>query len=385
MDNVIQDLIVGAASNGLWSLLAFLGVNTVQTLKEHLSKTDAVTQAAEAAVASIAAHFPIGTGSERARLVQFLKSPELESIVRQLYANRMVGKETASEGSTESIRREFLALMSLHLDVSANRIQGAADPVFHAIVTACNVNLGRAASQGPLGAHEALSTYRHRRLLDELEVIERNLTVLVPAAGTKPDIQSILAFEEKYRQQVGTRHSHIQPPHFDSARKVPIDDLFVAPKFFSPRRNRPARSGRGDVSIDALTQSIYRLVIIGNPGGGKSTLANKLVHDMATQYSARPISGRQLTPILVVLREYGRLKKAQNCSILQFIELQANANYQVQPPPGAFEYLLLNGRLLVVFDGLDELLDTTYRQEVSADVESFCSLYPSIPVLVTSR
>jgi hypothetical protein len=39
----------------------------------------------------------------------------------------------------------------------------------------------------------------------------------------------------------------------------------------------------------------------------------------------------------------------------------------------------------VIFDGLDELLDTSSRQEVTGDVESFCTLYPSAPVLVTSR
>jgi len=57
----------------------------------------------------------------------------------------------------------------------------------------------------------------------------------------------------------------------------------------------------------------------------------------------------------------------------------------VNPPYGAFEYLLLNGRLAIIFDGLDELLDTSYRQEVTKDIESFCNLFPSTPVIVTSR
>ncbi|MGA9099774.1 MAG: hypothetical protein WB392_12680 [Methanotrichaceae archaeon] len=47
--------------------------------------------------------------------------------------------------------------------------------------------------------------------------------------------------------------------------------------------------------------------------------------------------------------------------------------------------MLLNGRALVIFDGLDELLDTSYRQEISSDIECFCSLYPSVPIIVTSR
>ena len=40
---------------------------------------------------------------------------------------------------------------------------------------------------------------------------------------------------------------------------------------------------------------------------------------------------------------------------------------------------------MVIFDGLDELLDTSYRQDIRSDIELFCHLYPSVPVLVTSR
>ena len=55
------------------------------------------------------------------------------------------------------------------------------------------------------------------------------------------------------------------------------------------------------------------------------------------------------------------------------------------PVINTFEYLLRNGRTVVIFDGLDELLDTNRRQEISKDVESFCTLYPSVPIVVTSR
>jgi hypothetical protein len=97
------------------------------------------------------------------------------------------------------------------------------------------------------------------------------------------------------------------------------------------------------------------------------------------------LNDRKVTAVLVVLREYGGQKKIDPCSILQFIELQAASRYQVPAPEGALEYLLLAGRLVVIFDGLDELLDTSYRREVSDDVESFSNLYPSVPVIVTSR
>jgi hypothetical protein len=34
---------------------------------------------------------------------------------------------------------------------------------------------------------------------------------------------------------------------------------------------------------------------------------------------------------------------------------------------------------------MDELLDTSYRQEIRDDIETFCNRYPSVPILVTSR
>ena len=59
--------------------------------------------------------------------------------------------------------------------------------------------------------------------------------------------------------------------------------------------------------------------------------------------------------------------------------------YQSLAPDGLVERLLLTGRAVVIFDGLDELLDTSRRRDVSDRVEQFCSAYPLTPVLVTSR
>ena len=67
------------------------------------------------------------------------------------------------------------------------------------------------------------------------------------------------------------------------------------------------------------------------------------------------------------------------------METQATSRYQTEPPDGALEYLLFSGRAFVIFDGLDELLDTSDRQEIAGDIESFCRIYPTVPVLVTSR
>src|SRR5262249_53084017 len=67
------------------------------------------------------------------------------------------------------------------------------------------------------------------------------------------------------------------------------------------------------------------------------------------------------------------------------IEHKLETFYQCKPPPGAVERFLLDGSALVIFDGLDELVDTRRRNSVSDIVERFCSEYPLTKVLVTSR
>jgi predicted NACHT family NTPase len=139
-------------------------------------------------------------------------------------------------------------------------------------------------------------------------------------------------------------------------------------------------------SLQEFLHGLGRTVLLGQPGGGKSTLALKICHELATKYTSRPVAGRLLTPVLVILRDYAVSKTTQSGSLLDFIEASARAHYTFGvPPEGAFEYLLTNGSLLVIFDGLDELLETSRRQEVSDDVEAFSTRFPSTPILVTSR
>ncbi|MBD0362528.1 MAG: NACHT domain-containing protein [Coleofasciculus sp. C3-bin4] len=333
-----------------------------------------IQKAAEAVSERIKCYEP----AEIDQICLFLTSAEAEVIVRQIYAAKLSGSQ---QQSFELIREEFLTSFSLYTNIPKDELQDSARLILDDLIEGCEEALQIAIDQGILSAHEAKSAFRHQIILDEIAAIQKNLDLLT--APQKPDIQAILKFEEAYRQQVGERHKHITPPYIDAAQKLPINRLYVCPNFVTTSTNKGEE--RETLKMPDFLGGIYRAVLLGNPGGGKSTFTLKLCHVLATCYSERLFAGREVTPILVVLRDYGAKKKELNCSILQFIEATANSDYQIQPPPKAFEYLLLNGRAVVIFDGLDELLDTSYRQEISSDVESFCNLYPSVPVLVTSR
>jgi hypothetical protein len=384
MSGIAEGIILGVLGNAATSVSAWTASNLGRALvgdellkKWKIEETSLQPMLRKAADA-LAEVVELGGPARMEEVCLFLVTPEVEAILRQVYATRL----TEDGGSIDAIRAKFLRSFSSYVEVDEKILRDSSNKLFDALLEACEYTLGQAIDRGVLSAHEAKSEFRYRLLRDELGLIRENTDYLV--ALNKPDVDAILRFEGEYRNQVAGRHGFIIPPSFDAPPKLPINDIYVTPNFVPIVRRGGEETSPRD--YQELLAGIQRAVLLGDPGGGKSTFAGKLCYDLATRYSERLVAGRDLTPILVVLRDYGAEKAAHGYSILDFIERKAVSTYQLDsPPPGAFKYLLLNGRAMVIFDGLDELLDTSRRREIGGDIESFCNYYSSVPVLITSR
>ncbi|HUU86284.1 MAG TPA: NACHT domain-containing protein [Candidatus Glassbacteria bacterium] len=376
---LIEGIISGVVANGLSTIVLSMGDKSQNALQYLFRKDSELDKTLKKAIQSVTNAAELDDEQKAEKLRTFLSSPDVESIVRQIYANKLTEDEDVNY--LKSIHEEFLVGLSLYLGEPEKNVEDLADQIFDVLLESCDYALTAAIEEGNLFAHEAKSSLRQTIIIGELAVIKKNLDFLT--ANHKINIQGILDFEKKYLAQVEKRHWYIIPSYFNEAQKLPISDVFVNPTFIP----LPKKEGEHPNELDMrdFLSNVYRSVVLGNPGGGKSTLSLKLCHDLAEHYSKRILAGRQVLPILVVLRDYDAEKKDCKCSILQFIETMVNSKYQIKPPNGAFEYLLLNGRAVVIFDGLDELIETECRQQISDDIESFCNLYPSVPVLVTSR
>ncbi|MEU5318825.1 HEAT repeat domain-containing protein [Streptomyces sp. NPDC021056] len=146
---------------------------------------------------------------------------------------------------------------------------------------------------------------------------------------------------------------------------------------------RPAR----DVLEVLADPEADRVVLLGDPGAGKSTLARYLAlllpGEIPVGHPLESLVGR--VPLVVELREYAAAGWRDR-TFEEFLR-HLHGTKGMAPPFPVTERLLAEGRAVVVFDGLDELFDPAARKEVSHRIADFAFRYTEagVRVVVTSR
>lgn len=267
----------------------------------------------------------------------------------------------------------------------------------------------------------------HRDLIARCDQIDQALQVLNrsrPARGRLTSLEELRPSLIKIARGLQNMTKQIRVETNKGARSVDISKVYIPPKLShrdtqrsaetitkaaSAVRGRMKHQARAElieydwridpktlqtITYSDLKLSFARIVILGDPGGGKSTICQNLCFDLAKQAASafaannKPTAQLQKFPIRIVLRTFEKARTVEpQLSLLDFIlrELKNHVSLELDELQDAVQYLLITGAAVLAFDGLDEILITAQRREFVDLVVSFCNQYPLCPTLVTSR
>lgn len=177
--------------------------------------------------------------------------------------------------------------------------------------------------------------------------------------------------------------------------QVPLDEIYVdvPVSFIDRKRNfNPYQDLRKNISRHRVSEDwegtfdfINSTVLLGDPGGGKSTLSKKLCLESCNKY----LGGQTKLPIYIQLRTYiSKAVEDDRLSLKHYIFDFVSSSLidaDEQDLTSTILYHLRIGAVFFVADGLDEVLTTSNRARVVQEIASFRKEFPLCQILVTSR
>lgn len=159
-----------------------------------------------------------------------------------------------------------------------------------------------------------------------------------------------------------------------------IDKIYVPLKFKldTANNNKQSYEERIPYEITTALEKFEKIVVLGDPGSGKSTTLKHLAYEICANRALGHILSSYI-PIYIKAIDYSKYYSDTGRNLSEYI---IDINTQYGP---LFLDSLNNNSLLVLFDGLDEINVTHQRHCVVEKLNSFIAQYPNIKIVVTSR
>ena len=183
----------------------------------------------------------------------------------------------------------------------------------------------------------------------------------------------------------------------EAARTVPMENIYI------PLSVIPNGADENDLAVSRRNPVEFlapgtRHVVLGDPGSGKTTLLRFLAlfgqsKPLQQRYGSTQ-QGKRLRfesderlPILVTLRRYAdALRAKDNLSLIDYIRENISADFSIADISTEFlEYYLESGQTILLFDGLDELPNPSFKQKVRNRIHNLTETYPGNTTIVSSR
>lgn len=137
------------------------------------------------------------------------------------------------------------------------------------------------------------------------------------------------------------------------------------------------------INYDNLFDVKDNIVILGNPGTGKSILIKYIICSILKK-SEKQNSTYDI-PFRIELRKYLEFKKQNGGNINNYLIYLLESEYNIQNITNKnIEYIFKAKKVIIFFDGLDEIFNVNDKISIKDDIENFYHIYRTKSI-VTSR
>ncbi len=240
------------------------------------------------------------------------------------------------------------------------------------------------------------SFFEIRKVTDNKLIKKESKKILkkIENITTKKDEENITVFTKKYYIVAKDKLDAINFIGFDlhKHRQKPTDitlsELYIQPNFKQrvfDKNDRVISVVDNDLNISNIFKSEKNIIVLGDPGAGKSLLVKFVMLQIFTGKAAKIglLKYENYIPFRVTLRKYYEVREKN--SIIEYLSNVLSNQYQAQISISLLTKIITERKCLIFFDGLDEIFNVTHKNELKELIESFSIAHPNAKCVVTSR
>jgi energy-coupling factor transporter ATP-binding protein EcfA2 len=191
----------------------------------------------------------------------------------------------------------------------------------------------------------------------------------------------------EYDQYIKNHYKYLNIKGFspkinNSVVKIDLENLYV-PLELQLEKSKEENIQKDDLqrvyTIEDAFSIFDKIVILGHPGSGKSTILKHLAYSIVSQRLTN-LQYADLVPVLVKASDYAKFLTLNSKNLNEYIVDHIDKKYDF-----LFTSKLEANQLVLLVDGIDEINNSSLRHNVSERLDAFAAQYPHAKIIVSSR